>query len=426
MARAAPTLNQLQKVAWITLIVGALLAVLILGGGLLIPIVIAGLLTSLTSSAIVKLEQVGLPTWLATLVAISAGLIILLLIGVIFQSQSDALAQAWPQYTQRINNILADAAVWTGPQIAGRIDTAVSNFDAGKIVANFANKAGRVFGDIALILIYTGFLLAERGMLKAKLNLLVPNEADNRDLNDVVTSVSQGIRQYLSIKTMVSALTGTLTYAVLKIYGANFAELLGLFAFLFNFIPVIGSAIAVVIPVVLALMQFDTIGPALQIAALLAAMQASVGNIVEPRLMGRTLNLSPFVIMVALTFWTTIWGMVGAVLSVPITASAVIICRNIQPLRWIAILLSADGKPDPADEPAKTSKFKITWPFKKTDVETQELKALRADLEAMKLNKAKPAAKKRTPVAKPPAKPAAKRRKPAAKRAVKNPRKQPS
>ena len=413
MVRAAPRLNQLQKAAWITVIIGALLAVLILGGGFLIPIVIAGLLTSLTNTAIIRLEKVGLPTWLATLVAISAGLIMLLLIGAIVQSQSGDLAQAWPQYTQRINSILADAAAWTGPQIAGRIETAVANFDAGKIVANFANKAGSVFSDIALILIYTGFLLAERGMLRAKLSLLVPNEADNRELNEVVTSVSQGIRQYLSIKTMVSALTGIFTYAVLKIYGANFAELLGLFAFLLNFIPVIGSAIAVVIPVILALVQFDTIGPALQIAALLAAVQACVGNIIEPKLMGRTLNLSPFVIMVALTFWTTIWGMVGAFLSVPITASAVIVCRNIQPLRWIAILLSADGKPDPANEPAETSRFKITWPFKKADVETQELKALRAELETIKQSKAKPAGK--TP---------AKRRKPAAKRTVKNPRKQ--
>ena len=409
MARTAPTLNQLQKAAWITVIVGSLLAVLILGGGFLIPIIIAALLASLTNTAIVKLEQVGLPTWLATLVAISAGLIILLLIGVIVQSQSGALAQAWPQYTQRINNILAEAAAWTGPQIAGRMETAGSNFDAGKTVANFASKAGSVFSDIALILIYTGFLLAERGMLRSKLNLLVPNEADNRDLNDVVSSVSHGIRQYLSIKTMVSTLTGTLTYVVLKIYGANFAELLGLFAFLLNFIPVIGSAIAVVIPVVLALMQFDTVGPALQIAALLAAVQACVGNIVEPKLMGRTLNLSPFVIMVALTFWTTIWGMVGAFLSVPITASMVIICRNIQPLRWIAIMLSTDGRPDPSDEPAEESKLKITWPFQKTEVETEELKALRAELELMKLSKAKPATK---------------RRKPAAKRAVKNTRKQ--
>jgi len=419
MVRAAPTLNQLQKTAWVTVIVGALLAVLILGGGFLIPIVIAGLLASLTNAAIVKLEQVGLQTWLATLVAISAGLIILLLIGVIVQSQSGALAQAWPQYTQRTSSILADAAAWTGPQIAGRIDTALSNFDVGQLVTNFANKAGSVFSDIALILIYTGFLLAERGMLRAKLSLLVPNEADNRDLNEVVTSVSRGIRQYLSIKTMVSALTGTLTYAVLKIYGANFAELLGLFAFLLNFIPVIGSAIAVVIPVVLALMQFDTVGPALQIAALLAAVQACVGNVIEPKLMGRTLNLSPFVIMVALTFWTTIWGMVGAFLSVPIIASMVIICRNIQPLRWIAILLSADGKPDPTDKPAETSKFEISWPFQKTQAETQELKALRAELETMKQNKAKPAAKKTTLAGKP----ATKKRKPRTKRAVKNPRK---
>jgi AI-2 transport protein TqsA len=189
---------------------------------------------------------------------------------------------------------------------------------------------------------------------------------------------------------------------VLKIFGTDFAELLGLLAFVLNFIPVIGSVIAVVVPVVLSLMQFDTVLPALQIALLLAGVQFLIGNVVEPKMMGRTLNLSPFVIIVSLTFWTTIWGMVGAFLSVPITASAVILCRNIQPMRWLAILLSADGIPEASDEPAEP-KLKISWPFNKTAAESEQFKELKAELEAMKAEKAK-VAKPRAAEAKKPAK----------------------
>jgi AI-2 transport protein TqsA len=237
-------------------------------------------------------------------------------------------------------------------------------------------------------LLYTAFLLGERGTLKSKLALLVPNKADYDDLNSVLSSVGLGIRRYLSIKTVVSSGVGVLTFVVLKLYGADFAELLGLLAFALNFIPVIGSAIAVVVPVIIALMQFDTIYPALQIALLLACVQFLIGNVIEPKMMGRTLNLSPFVIIVSLTLWTTIWGLVGAFLSVPITASAVIICRNIQPMRWIAILLSTDGIPEASDEPAE-SKLKFFWPFNKTVAESDEFKALKAELEAMKADKAK-------------------------------------
>jgi hypothetical protein len=86
--------------------------------------------------------------------------------------------------------------------------------------------------------------------------------------------------------------------------------------------------------------------------------------------------------------WTTIWGLVGAFLSVPITASAVIICRNIQPMRWFAILLSADGIPEASDEPAEP-KLKFSWPFNKTVAESEEFKSLKAELEAMKADKAK-------------------------------------
>ena len=388
MARPAPNLNQLQRFTMSTLLAAAALLLLIYGKGFLVPLALAWLLTGLLTNAIIRLEKHNFPTWLATTVSIAFGIAVLVIIGFILQSQAGALEQLAPHYNERIQTIMSDLAAWIGTDFMSRIETAVAKFDFGSLAARLASSANGIFGDISMILLYSAFLLGERGTLKSKLSLLVPNKADYVDLNEVLGSVGQGIRRYLSIKTVVSSGTGVLTFAVLKFYGGDFAELLGLLAFFLNFIPVIGSAIAVVIPVVLGLMQFDTISQAFQIALLLMGVQFLIGNVIEPKMMGRTLNLSPFVILVGLTFWTTIWGLVGAFLSVPITASAVILCRNIQPMRWFAILLSADGNPEASDEPVEPI-LKISWPFNKTVAESEEFKTLKAEHEAMKADKEK-------------------------------------
>ncbi len=399
MARPSISTNQIQRVVLSTLLVGAALALLIYGKGFLIPIVLAALLASLLTNVIIQLEKLGWPSWLATTCSLAIGVVVLVVFGLILQSQAGALQSAWPQYMQRIERLSSDLTALIGTDGAERIKTTVSNYDFGQLVGKLGSAASGVFGDIILILIYTGFLLAERGTLKTKLDLLVPGEKDNRELTEVLGSVGQGIRRYLAIKTTVSALTGLLTFLLLKLFGAQFAELSGLLAFLLNFIPVIGSAFAVIIPVVLALMQFDTIVSVVQIAVLLMGVQFLVGNIIEPKLMGRTLNLSPFVVVVSLTLWTSLWGVVGALLSVPITAAAVIICRNIQNLRWIAILLSVDGKPEVTEEET-SPKLKISLPFLKSDVDAEEVQLLRAELDALKSEKSKVTRKQRTTASK--------------------------
>ncbi len=139
-------------------------------------------------------------------------------------------------------------------------------------------------------------------------------------------------------------LTSATSYAVLKTIGVDFAETWALIIFLLNYIPSIGAIIGVVFPALLALIQFDTFWQFLLITALLAGTQLIIGNILEPSLMGRTLNLSPFVVIASLAFWAMIWGIVGAFLSVPLTTALIIVCSHIPSLRWVAILLSADGR----------------------------------------------------------------------------------
>ncbi|MEO0809204.1 MAG: AI-2E family transporter, partial [Pseudomonadota bacterium] len=157
-----------------------------------------------------------------------------------------------------------------------------------------------------------------------------------------------GVRQYLFVKTVISLITAATSYAILRYLGLDFAETWALIIFFLNYIPSIGSALGVVFPALLALVQFDTITPFFVLAIGLTALQFSIGNILEPALMGRSLNLSPFVIIVSLAFWSTIWGVAGAFLAVPITAVIVILCREIKGCEWVAVLLSnAETKPHP-------------------------------------------------------------------------------
>jgi AI-2 transport protein TqsA len=210
MARPAPSLNQLQRFTMWMLLAAAALLLLIYGKGFLVPIALACLLTGLLTNAIIRLESHKFPTWLATTVSIAVGIAVLVLVGFILQSQSGALEQAAPRYNQRIQSIMSDLAAWMGTDSVARIDTAVAKFDFGNLTAGLANSARGIFGDISMILLYTAFLLGERGTLNSKLGLLVPNKADYVDLKRVLSSVGLGIRRYLSIKTVVSSGTGIL------------------------------------------------------------------------------------------------------------------------------------------------------------------------------------------------------------------------
>ncbi len=337
-------LPRIQTVALVILASCAVLALLVYGRVFLIPLVIALLVTTLLSSAIVRLEAMGLPPWLATVLAIGALLVVLFFVGTVLFDQAAAISAVWPRYVTRFNAILADLTAWAGQDVSVGLTKLMERIDLAGLVSKFAGSAGSFFATIVLIMLYAAFLLAERGGLPSKFGYLVPDPKRNAELQAVMDAVGRGIRQYLSVKTLMSLVTGGLCYIVLKVYAVDFAEFWGLLIFFLNFIPNIGSAIAVIIPSLLALVQFDTVWTALTILVLMIGVQFVIGNIVEPKYMGRTLNLSSFVVIVSLTFWGTIWGIPGMFLSVPITASLVIICRNVPELRWIAILLSVDGR----------------------------------------------------------------------------------
>lgn len=224
--------------------------------------------------------------------------------------------------------------------------------DISTVLTSLALTFTGLAADGVLITIYVGFMLFEQGNFKAKLAALVGDPSRERRVLKIFDKVRADIQMYISIKLLTSAMTGLLSYTVLRLLGIDFPEVWGVLIFLLNFIPTVGSIIATLFPAVIALAQSpEGIYLSLTVLVLIGALQLLIGNVVEPRLMGTSLNLSPVVILFNLALWGYIWGIAGMFLCVPFLIITTIVLSNFPKTRPIAILLSSNGQIDLPEEP---------------------------------------------------------------------------
>jgi AI-2 transport protein TqsA len=346
-------------VAAVLLTIALIILGLVYGRSFLVPLVIAFLISLLIGAGADRLRRLGLP-WPLPI----AGSVLAMLVGIaavvnVVASQVDDVAAAWPRYVQRFQ-VLSDSALsWLGPGISAQITEAFSNLDLMARLPGIVGSAGGFVATVLLVIIYVGFLLAERGSLEAKIDHLFYSPERAAHMKRVAADVADSIRRYVWIKTIMALFTSGASYAVLRGIGVDFAETWALLIFLLNYIPSIGAIIGVLFPALITVLQFDTAWQFFVVAAGLASAQIIIGNVIEPTYMGRTLNLSPFIVIASLAFWGMLWGIVGAFLSVPLTTALVIACAHVPAFRWIAVLLSADGL-EPLEEEARTADPRIT------------------------------------------------------------------
>jgi len=347
-SRNGRPVNNLAKAAYILIILAISLYLIQVGRNFLIPLVLAfmtwGLLNEITNQ-IMKIGAGSLnpPRWLATLLSISVMGLFFLGIYQLLASQSEALAAAGPVYQENFSRLLNDLMIWAGIEQMPSTDSLFQNVNIGSILSLVGGSVGSIFTSIVLVVIYTGFLFTEQKIIPIKLSALHSNEEGAEETSQVFTEIATQVQRYVWMKTLVSLLTGILSYAVLKLVGVDFAAVWALLIFLLNYIPNVGSFLGVVFPALLTLLQFDTLTPFILITVGLGTVQFVVGNVVEPAYMGKSLNLSAFMIVLSLTFWGMLWGIPGMFLSVPIMVTTVIICSRFEGLRNFAIILSADG-----------------------------------------------------------------------------------
>lgn len=317
---------------------------LVNGASFLIPLVIAFLASNVVEALIERLERLGLPALIAVPLSVCFILLLVAAFVLIVVSQIDEFIAAWPRYLARMDVLSTSFMAGIGDEYADRLRAQLASMDITQRASTALGSAGSMLLNFSLVLLYVAFLLAERGRIFKRLAALSETAQERNGTISALSAVSDGIRQYLFVKTFLSLVTAALSYAVLRFLGLDFAETWALIIFFLNYIPNIGSILGVVFPAILAIVQFDNFTPFLTIAIGLTLVQFVIGNIIEPMLMGKSLNLSPFTIIVALTFWSSMWGVAGAFLAVPMTAAIVILCREIRGWQWIATLLSNDVK----------------------------------------------------------------------------------
>jgi len=266
------------------------------------------------------------------------------------KSNVEGVSAAVPQYVENINRKLDSFVALTGISEIPSFQELTSDLDIGATLRTAFATLASATGNTMTVVFYIIFILLEQVTFRGKIRAVFSSDADKTRALGMIDKISQDIQLYIGLKTLVSALTGLLSYAVMAVIGVDFAAFWAVLIFILNFIPYIGSLAGVMFPAALTLIQFPSIVPFFATTVILAAIQLIIGNVVEPRLMGRSLNLSPLVILLSLAVFGQIWGIVGMVLSMPFMVIALIVCAGFEGTRPIAILLSARGKIGPAHD----------------------------------------------------------------------------
>jgi AI-2 transport protein TqsA len=338
-----------QAVTSAVIAFAGIIALLIVGKPLLLPFAVAIIIWYVIDAMAASIRQLRIAKLqpFRHFGLLMAMLVIGLLISGVFSMIGDTVEQvriAAPAYQDNAQKILDKFSSITGIEAAPVVKHWVSQLNMGKLIGNIAAGVMALAGDAGMVAIYVAFLLLEQRYFYVKIRLLFPNKDKRQKVQSVMHQMQVQIRQYLYLKTVVSALTGVLSYLVLIWVGVDYAPFWALLVFLLNYIPTIGSLVAVALPTLLALVQFETLTPFLILLISLGSLQMLIGNVIEPRLLGSSLNLSPLVVILALSLWGQIWGIIGMFLSVPVTVIAMIICSNFPQTRPVAIMLSENGR----------------------------------------------------------------------------------
>ena len=283
------------------------------------------------------------PTWLLTLFS-SVLLLSFLVLTVSMISQNiKHLSETLPVYEANVHKIRNALNTQFNIDLSTILNDFANDMNFGNIFSKLLAAITGLFGDAFTVLLYLLFLLLEEPIFPKKLKAMYPGKEKYEQMNQLIGKIDHSIGNYVALKTVVSLLTGFLSYFALLFIGIDAPLFWAFLIFVLNFIPTIGSLIATLFPTIFALLQFGEITPGILVLAIVGSVQLIVGNLIEPRLMGNTLNISPLVVFLTLAIWGVMWGISGMLLSVPITVILIIIMSEFKATRPVAVLLSQKG-----------------------------------------------------------------------------------
>jgi len=316
--------------------------------GILVPVLVSAFVVVIVAPLFFLMQRKGVPAPAALLVLIFGLVALGFGTGMLINRSIREFTAGLPDLEAKVAAETAHAEVWLeerGIQVPDEgLVEALSPVNLLQFTGSLVAAMGGVLGNLLLILLLSIFMLLEAAILPAKLR----EAADFSEATwSRVAGMVDGIRRYVVLKAGLSALTGALVGVLLLVFDVPFVLLLAWLAFVLNFIPTIGSVVAAVPGVVLALVQHG-LGTAVMVALFYVAINVGVSNIVEPRVLGRGLGLSPLVIVLALVFWGWVFGPIGMLLAIPLTMVVKIALESTEETAWISVVLG--GRPPAASE----------------------------------------------------------------------------
>lgn len=338
---------------WFTTVVTVpiLVGMLWFGRGLLMPLAVSILLFILSSAMVDRARSFRIgrwhpPNWLAHVVSVAVVVSAVLLFAGILANAADDVREALPRYQERLAELAAEVTARLGSGIVATLWEAASAIDLQALTGSAFGHIGGLLSSLILVGIFLLFLLVEKTKWAQKIPRLAENAEEAAKLERVMERIAKGVKEYMWVNALTSTMSATVAFVIFSLIDLDFAPLLALIVFVAGFIPNVGAFIGIVLPATIALIQFDSVVPFLVVLVGYGLVDQFIGNVIQPTLQGRTLNVSTFMVMVLLSFWATVWGGVGAFLAIPMMYVTMVVCAEFPATRWIAVLLSADGELD--------------------------------------------------------------------------------
>ncbi|RQW05358.1 MAG: AI-2E family transporter [Calditrichaeota bacterium] len=317
---------------------------------IILPFALAVFISYLINPVIEFFEKRHMPSVLAIILALIITFLVINVFGMLIYTSVRSFAAEFPKYSQRLNMLMfdvldflripRDALNGEGEFSGGfQLLTSIRELSLHRVILNTLGSLLNFMSNSILVLLFLLFIMIGRNQLARKVQVAFEAQMAMR-IAGMLKNINKQIQRYLIAKSFTSLATGLLFYITLRLFDLEFAIIWGLLAFLLNFIPNIGSVIATILPLLIAFIQFDNIAIVFWMALILSSIQMVIGNFLDPRIVGRSLNLSPLVVLFSLMFWGWLWGVIGMFLAVPISVILKIILENVKSLRFMSVLMS--------------------------------------------------------------------------------------
>lgn len=339
---------KISRTALVILAVIACGAVLYLLHGIFTPLALAVFLAVMIDgfARIIIKYAPALSPRVATPLAIVLSILLFGVAAFVIAENATAFANQLAAYMPRLNALIAQVAGIAGVEAPPTITQLFRQLDPTRYLGEVAKGLQNFASDAIFVLIYLGFILASRRGFERKIVGLFPDREERQKAVGAFLRIRDGVEQYLWVQTVTGLMIAGGSWIVMAVLGLDNALFWAFLIFIASYIPIIGGFIGIAAPPVFALVQFESYWPAVILLTVLQTIQFIVGNVIQPRMQGRSLNMDPVVVLLSLGLWGAVWGVPGMFLSTPLTVMAMVILAQFDGTRWIAVLLSADGEPE--------------------------------------------------------------------------------